>query len=124
MKKDLILILDAAILTTEIASVVAGDKFSTQIDGDTIYVQKIDSTDNSAVIEIECNCHDFYRYEDLEFVLIKNLIPHAQMVYLRFRDQLFAADVSLKIQESFKTILDDDHGKTTYKGENLLEISH
>jgi hypothetical protein len=115
-----VFIADSKIDVMEIETTLNKCGYATLADGSTLTIFRNPINEDSVSVEIECAVNEFYKYEDFELASIRTIIPDPQMIYLQFRDQELAGEVSRILLTNYDMIFDDDFGSITYQGKPLV----
>jgi hypothetical protein len=119
MRQDIMMILDASISVAELRDLLKGDGYSTLIDKNNIKVWESGGDDGND-LDIECGSADFYRYEEFELNAIKAIVCSPQLIYVSFRNKQLAERVVKSIADRYVSVIDDDHGSLTFRGNKLI----
>jgi len=119
MKQDIMMILDASIRVPELAGLLKGCGYLTLPTDSGIKIWESGGGGNDEV-EVECGTADLYRYDESELDAIKEIVSNPQLVYISFRNRSLAERIVNSIEKNFVSVIDDDHGSLTFKGEKLI----
>lgn len=119
MRQDILMISDAAIDKAELVELLKSCGYLALSTDSVIKVWE-SGTDSNDEVELECGSTDFYRYEDDELLAIKAIVSNPQLIYVSYRNKPLAERIVSLIESKYVSVVDDDHGSLTFKGEKLV----